>query len=315
MAVHPWVAEAGDRPRWLIQLVLAQRPDALRELPRTAALVEQLGFHACLIFDHPLFHPDPFVALPVIAAATTRVRIGSAVTCVWYRHPLHLARLASDLDHVSGGRLILGLGVGNDEEEFHALGLPFPAPGVRVERVAETIGRIRDAWASGRITPPTQKPGPPIVIGGGGRRRTLRQVALDADACNVRETFAAEDAATDRERAASVRAILAALDAHCADVGRPPREIRRTHMTLFLQLSPSEAAAAAKLAASDTTRSTHPRTRRAGTRFISALTPSAAVSYYRAMRIAGIDDFIVQLDADDQETMRLLASEVVPHVR
>ena len=261
---------------------------------------------------------------------TERIRLGSAVNCVRYRHPAHLARLAADLDNLSDGRVVLGVGAGNDEPEFAAFGMAFPPARERLAAMEEAVRIVHGAWGEEpfsfagahftteaiKIQPtPRQRPRPPLMIGGGGTRVTLRQVARYADACNLREDQLPRDRGiTDADRATDVRRKFDALDRHCAELGRPENEVLRTHMTLYLMLAPTEAEAAAKLARLDPERSTHPRTRRAGDRFVLAATPERAANYYRALATAGAQYFVVQLDASDRETIDLLAREVVPAV-
>ena len=112
MAIHPWVAEAANGIRWGVQLIVPNEQDALARLLTTASGVEDLGYDFLSIFDHPLMHVDPWIALPGIATRTSKVRLGSTVNCAVYRHPAHLARLATDLDNLSNGRHVLGLGSG-----------------------------------------------------------------------------------------------------------------------------------------------------------------------------------------------------------
>ncbi len=325
---HPWVAEADGGLRWAVQLIVPEEPGALRAFVEIGVEIERLGFDACLVFDHPAFHVDPWIALTALAMRTERIRLGSAVNCVRYRHPAHLARLAADLDNLSDGRVVLGVGAGNDEPEFAAFGMAFPPARERLAAMEEAVRIVHGAWGEKPFSfggahftteairiqpPPLQRPRPPIMIGGGGTQVTLQQVARFADACNLREDqLPREPSVTDSERAADVRRKFDALARHCAELGRPENEILRTHMTLYLMLAPTEAEAAAKLARLDPERSTHPRTRRAGNQFVLAATPERAISYYRALAAAGVQYFVVQLDASDRETIDLLAREVVP---
>src|SRR5258706_7089635 len=105
-------------------------------LARSAALGESLGDHLMMISDHVAITPDvqarypapfydPFVTLGWLAGMTRRIELGTTVIILPYRHPLETARLAANLDRLSGGRLILGVGVGWARQEFEALGIPF----------------------------------------------------------------------------------------------------------------------------------------------------------------------------------------------
>lgn len=329
MTRNPWVTAGDDGIRFGVQLITPEEPGALRRLVDTASWVEGLGFDALFVFDHPACHVDPWIALSGIATTTSTIRLGSAVNCGLYRHPAYLARLAADLDNLSDGRLILGLGSGWLEREFRALDLPFPPIGQRQAALAEALQIIQGVWGSEpfsfagehfrteamRVTPPpAQSPRPPIMLGGSGERVTLRQVAQFADACNIQEQMPTDDGFDIPARAAVVARKLAALDRHCEEVGRPRDEILATHFTLYLILGETEGAAVRKLDALDTAASTSPGTRRSGKTGIVAGSPERLVAYYRALVAAGIRYFVVQLAADDRETIELLAREVMPNV-
>ena len=338
MARHPWVAEAERGVRFGVQLIVPDAPEALPNLVETAREVEDLGFDALFVFDHPAIHVDNWLALAGIATATRRLRLGSAVNCAWYRHPAYLARLAADLDNLSRGRLILGLGSGWLEYEYRALGVPFLRVPERQAGLDEALAIVAGAWGEApfdfagrhfrteglRITPrPVQQPRPPVLIGGSGERVTLRQVARAGDACNVKEDPPG-DGGPDGipagtmdlpTRAAGVRRKLEALARHCAELGRPADEVLRTHFTLYLVLAPTAAEAARKVAAIDAALSTSPGTRRDGKQGMIHGTPEQVAAYYRALVEVGIQYFVVQLDGTDRETIRLLAEEVTPAVR
>lgn len=336
MARHPWVAKADDGPRFGVQLAamrkrLAPLDVTLHDDPMAVLLdagrrVEQLGFEGLFLHDHPYFSPDPWIGLAGLAVATERVTLGSVVFCVHYRHPAYLARLASDLDHLSRGRLMLGLGIGWAEPEFRALDIPFDPIPARQAALAEAVRIVEGVWGDEpfsftgrhyrteamRIVPrPQQTPRPPLMIAGAGTR-TLRQVARYADACNfgeVRPSANPElpDHATGPER---IRARLEVLERHCAELGRPYDEVLRTHFVNWLMLAPTEAELQAKFrhyfAEGE-------QSSLAGT--VLAGTPDQIVEHYQARADAGMQYFIVQLpDAADHETLELLAREVLPHV-
>ena len=326
MARHPWVTAADRGIRFGVQLVL--RPESVAVLPEIGREVERLGYDALFIMDHPAVHPEPWVCLGAVAAATTRLRLGSMVNCAPYRHPLHLARLGTDLDHLSGGRFVCGLGIGWLATEFQALEVALLSAPERQAALEETIAIVNLAWTGERfsfvgvhhsvveaevIPAPVQRPRPPIVIGGGGERVTLRQVARLADACNIGD-LAPGERPDPRAPAETTRRKLAALRAHCDAVGRPYDEILRTHFTLNLVLAPTEAALAAKVAAIDTDRSLSPGTRRSGREGLLTGLPEQIVAFFQARVEAGMQYFVVQLDAGDRETLTLLATEVMPRV-
>ena len=152
------------------------------------------------------------------------------------------------------------------------------------------------------------------MIGGNGERVTLRLVARHADACNVSEL---QDRGNGQEAVGGVETIRRKLDAlarHCEEVGRPDDEVLRTHFTLKLVLAPTEAALAGKLADLASASSGSPATRRAQPSAFVTGTPERVAAHYRGLADAGIQYFVVQLDAADHETLRLLATEVVPRV-
>ncbi len=328
MAQHPWVAAvAAGPPRFGVQLVLPE--DGLAHLPETARLVESLGFDALFIFDHPALHPDPWVCLAAAAVAAKRIRLGSVVNCVPYRHPAHLARLAADLDRLSHGRLILGLGAGWLQPEFRALDVPFLAAPERLAALAEAIQIVQGVWGPERFSfegahfrteamrvtpPPVQQPRPPILIGGGGERLTLRLVARHGDACNINELVLVDGKQERVGGGEAIRHKLAVLREHCAASDRPYDEILRTHFTIRLVLAPSASGLATKLARQSAAPSASPGTRRAGATAAVTGTPAQVLNYYQEMAGAGIQYFVVQVAADDLETLELLATKVMPRI-
>ena len=331
MAVHPWVAESSVGPmRFGIQAILGQDRDVYKRLIETAELAESLGFDFLSIFDHPLMQADPWMCLSAAAMVTKKIRLGSTVNCALYRHPGHLARLAADLDGISSGRAILGLGSGWLEAEFAALDMPYPPVSERQDALDDAIQIIRGSWADGPFSykgkhfstegmqvlpPPVQQPNPPIMIGGSGMKRTLKQVAQWADACNVNEEISAVDGYFEvSDRAAAVAKRLAALDGHLADLGRPRDEVLRTHFTLSLILGENSNKARAKYDAFDPSLSSSPGTRRAGKGGILTGSIELVTEYYQALADTGIQYFIVQLEARDRETIELLAHEVMPKI-
>ena len=200
---------------------------------------------------------DCWSSLAALAAATTRLRLGPLVSCVYYRSPAQLARLAADVDRISGGRLVLGLGVGNHEREFAKLGSRSPhaarLAGPSRRRCGSCAGsgarprlpRVTTSVSAAMCDPaPAQRPHVPLLIAGGGERVTLRQVAAFADAAN----FSPHGKAGSAFAADDVRRKLAALRRHCEVLGRPTA-ILRTQVAVPVVLAETRAALAAKLAA------------------------------------------------------------------
>jgi F420-dependent oxidoreductase-like protein len=180
--------------------------------------------------EHPML--EGYTSLGFLAAATERMTLGLLVTGVTYRHPGLLAKTATTLDVLSGGRALLGIGAAWYEREHHALGVPYPPISERFERLEETLQICAQMWSDDDgpyegthyrlaetlcLPQPIQTPGPRILIGGAGEKKTLKLVARYADACNL--------FGTDQETVAHK---VAVLDGHCADEGRDPKEIERT---------------------------------------------------------------------------------------
>lgn len=325
---HPWVAEAGDGPpRWGIQLVLGD--EGLATLRDRARLVEQLGLDGFFIFDHPAMQADPWMCLSAVSSVTERVRLGSLVNCVPYRHPAQVARFAADLDNLSNGRFVLGLGIGWLQPEFAALGVPYLEPRERYEQLEEALAIIPGAWGDETFSfagkhwrvddlrvapPPVQRPRPPLVIGGSGEQRTLELVARHADACNVNQVVNTPEGMRDLDGAEGVRRKLAALRRHCEAVGRPYDDILRTHFTLKLVIGRTDAEAVERLEGILASPSTSPGTRRSHRSAFVVGSPETVAAHYRAIRAAGIQYFTAQVDAAEVETLELLASEVAPRI-
>ena len=188
---------------------------------RTAAEAEELGLDVLFNWDHfyPLYgepdgqHFECWTMLGAWAEATSRIEFGPLVSAVGYRNPDLLADMARTVDHISGGRLILGVGAGFREREYAAYGFPFGTPAERSRQLEQGLARIERRLAL-LNPPPTRKI--PILLGGGGERKTLALVARFADIWN---TFAEGE---DYERKSRV------LDEHCARAGRDPGTIERS---------------------------------------------------------------------------------------
>ena len=174
--------------------VTAPTPSAGTDWVERARRVEQLGYSILVVPDHFRDHLAPVPALTAAALATTRLRVGSLVFSNDFRHPAVLAKEAATIDVLSGGRFELGLGGGWLRAEYDQTGIPFEAPGTRIERLEEAVTIIKGLLAGERVTfagrhyaiadlegrpTPVQRPHPPIAIGGGGRR-TLTLAAREA---------------------------------------------------------------------------------------------------------------------------------------
>jgi alkanesulfonate monooxygenase SsuD/methylene tetrahydromethanopterin reductase-like flavin-dependent oxidoreductase (luciferase family) len=227
-----------------------------------------------------------------------------------------LARQAADVDRVSHGRLVLGLGLGDDVPEFDQLGIPFPGAAERLSVLEETIAIIRGLSAGEpfdfdgkhfRLNRITVRPGPvqaptiPLLIGGGGERRTLGQVATYADVSN----FGAHEWAGAAFEVADVQRKYRVLSDRCAAAGRPFEAILRSHYTPLLTLAATPESVAQKRAEA---RIPDPHLH-TGPVFA---TPEEAIAHYQALADAGVQYFLASVNGSDRETVELLAREVLP---
>ncbi len=180
---------------------------------------------------------DAWATLSALAAVTTTLRLGTMVSPATFRHPSVLAKMVTTADHVSGGRVELGLGAGWHEEEHRAFGFPFPPTRERMDRLEEQLEIIHGTWTSDgpfsfsgkhyaleglQAEPrPVQDPHPPIIMGGGAKPRGARLAARFADEYNT--TFPTLDEVKERK---------AAIERACEEAGRDP--IPFSIMTLVL---------------------------------------------------------------------------------
>jgi probable F420-dependent oxidoreductase len=192
------------------------------DLRRAWIAAEELGVDSIWLWDH--FFPlngDPdgkslecWALLATLAEVTERVEFGPLVSCAAYRNPHLLADMARTVDHISRGRLILGVGSGWFERDFTEYGFPFDTDAVRLRELERALQTIRTRLAT--LHPPAPS-GPPILIGGTGPRVTLRLVATYAHRWNA-------IAGPPDELAAASQT----LDDWCARIGRPPTDIERS---------------------------------------------------------------------------------------
>jgi probable F420-dependent oxidoreductase len=160
---------------------LQLRADDLGTVGTTAAGAEALGFDIVLVADHVGSDWSPLLTLAAAAAATTRVRLGTFVLNCCLHHPLMLAREIATLDHLSGGRMEVGLGAGHTPAEFAAAGIPLEPPAVRKGRLAaftevlralldgETVDRADEFFSlHGAAIRPALQPRLPLLVGGSG---------------------------------------------------------------------------------------------------------------------------------------------------
>ena len=224
---------------WRLDLAGIDPADQWRAMLGVAHAAEAGPWESVWVYDH--FHTVPmptaeatheaWTLMAALAAATSRVRLGQMCTCMAYRNPVYLAKVAATVDLVSGGRTEMGIGGGWYEHEWRAYGYGFPTAGERLAMLDEGVQIMRQAWTEGTVSfkgehyqvdgaicrpLPLQPGGIPLWIAGGGEKKTLRTAAKYADYTNfdgTPETFAAKSA------------ILAG---HCADVGRDFEAIVRS---------------------------------------------------------------------------------------
>ena len=208
-------------------------------MTRCAVEAERAGYDAIFLFDH--FHtvPDPhlesvfecWTSMAALARDTRNIRLGQMVTCNSYRPPSLLAKMASCIDVMSHGRVILGIGAGWYDHEYQAYGYDYPDTPERLRMLREALQIIKAMWTEdeprfegahyrirGPINEPkpVQKPHPPIWIGGEGEKVTLKLVAQYGDGCNI---------GGDLD---NVRHKLDVVRRHCADAGRDYDSVLKT---------------------------------------------------------------------------------------
>ncbi|MBK9475277.1 MAG: LLM class F420-dependent oxidoreductase [Tetrasphaera sp.] len=199
------------------------------------------------VYDH--FHPVPeptdaavheaWSLMAALAATTSRVRIGQMCTCMSYRNPAYLAKVAATIDVISEGRLEMGIGAGWYEHEWRAYGYDFPRAGIRLARLREGVEIMRQMWTTGTArldgehyqvdgamcfprplqgtsSPGSRANGIPLWVAGGGEKVTLRIAAEYADYTNFFPAY--EEFAAKNEL----------LKGHCRDIGRDESEIVRS---------------------------------------------------------------------------------------
>ncbi|MCC6792411.1 MAG: LLM class flavin-dependent oxidoreductase [Thermomicrobiales bacterium] len=322
---HPWIASIRDRVTFGLQVVArAGEPEPGKKIVAAARVADELGFEALYLGDHPAWSPEPWTHFAAMAMVTTRIRLGPMVAASPYRTPLMTARLASDIDHLSDGRVLLGLGIGWNAadyglgtNEFDRMGLPYPSTTERQAAVEEAIALIRGLWGpelfsfegthyrarDARVPAPVQQPGPPLILAGGGERVTLRQVARLADVANF-----GPGPAGGVDTPEIARRKHEVLKRHCEEAGRPYEDILRSLFSHWVMVAPDEAALAAKV------RRYFPD----GLddfwgKYLIAGTPARIVELFQRYVDAGIQHFDCQvLDPEDIETFSLLIQEVLP---
>jgi F420-dependent oxidoreductase-like protein len=233
-----------------IGVKLAPQDTSIAALRAFWRYADESGFDHLWVYDHlagvgsagMVREPDPaadvldgWSLLAAMASETSRIRLGCMVTANTFRHPGVLAKIATTVDHLSGGRLEFGLGAGWNEYEHAMLGLRLGGARERIERLDEAVQVIRGLWTSGAAPfdfdgahyqlkgavaapKPVQVTGPPVWLGGTGEKRMLRLVAEQADVWNT----------VNHGGVAECARLSGVLDRWCDEVGRPRDAVRRT---------------------------------------------------------------------------------------
>ncbi|HEU5347974.1 MAG TPA: LLM class F420-dependent oxidoreductase [Ktedonobacterales bacterium] len=268
-----------------------------------ARRAEDAGMYSLWVMDHffqiGVVGPreeemlEGWSALAFAAGKTERIRLGTMVTGVTYRHPGILVKTATTLDVLSGGRAYFGVGAAWNADEHRGLGIPFPPVAERFERLEELLQIAHQMWSDDArpyegkyarmeyaLNAPNslQRPHPPILVGGGGEKKTLRLVAQYADACNL---FSVPQPGALEHK-------LDVLREHCQKVGRPYEQIEKTSLGRMHI------------------------TRSGGG---EAKTPAEAIEYFQWLAGLGFDQAIISMpNVSEPDAFDLLAREVIPAV-
>lgn len=268
-----------------------------------AERAERAGLYSLWVMDHffqiGVVGPpenemlEGWTALAFAAGRTNRIKLGTMVTGITYRHPGILVKTATTLDVLSHGRAYFGIGAAWNEQEHKGLGIPFPPLAERFERLEETLQIALQMWQGNEqpyngkhytlerpLNSPraVQTPHPPILIGGGGERKTLRLVAQYGDGCNLFARLGNDE----------LRRKLDILRDHCASLGRNYNEIEKTTLNVM------------------------PITRDGRN---NTLSPSAAIDIFAEQAELGIDQAIFSMpNVNELEPFDVLANEIVPVV-
>ena len=308
---------------WRMDLAeIADPVEKYEAMTRVAKVADSLpAYDSIWVYDH--FHTVPvptqettFEAWTITAALTrdtTRVNVGQMVTCVGYRSPALLAKMASTVDVMSHGRLYCGIGAGWYEHEWRAYGYGFPETRDRMRAFREATEIIVKMWTEDEPTftgeyhtidkPINQpkgarKPHPALWIGGSGEQVTLKLVARFADACNIN---------TEPDE---IRRKLGVLRGHCEAVGRDYNSIIKSTSVNIFPVKPGDDPEKA----TEKVRAASGATLDQFRNVVMVDTPDEITRYLQDRVDAGIDYFILVLPrlAYDQEPLHIFAEQIIP---
>lgn len=303
-------------------VVLRQQKIEFSEIRDAAVLCDELGYHSVWLYDHLLGQGgldldiyEAWTLMSALSTVTKNVRLGAMVLCSSFRPPALLAKMASTLDVISGGRLEFAIGAGWFEPEYRAYGYDFPDARTRIEQLSEAVSIIKSMWTeekpgfAGRYyriedaycnPKPAQKPHPPVIIGGSGEKYLLRTVAGLADEWNCPATHSEE---CERK--------IGVLRNHCAEVGRDPDEIKISQQTVCV-LAGDETELEEKLQKAQRRYGFFGDIRKIGI----VGTPARCIEKIRENEGKGITKYTIFFsDVMNPETLALFANEVMPAFR
>lgn len=307
---------------WKMDLVGIPLENQWDHITAMASTIEDAGYDSIWVYDHFHTHPVPsqesvfeaWTLMAALAATTHRVRLGQMCTCVPYRNPALLAKIAVSVDAICGGRLDVGIGAGWSVGEFKGYGYEYPSDRVRLDMLEEAAQVMKAMWTSdvghfagehytldGAIThpKPVQKPHPPLWIAGGGEKRTLKIVAKYGDFANF-----SGDITGFRHKSE-------VLAGHCEAVGRPFDEIGRS-VHIMSVIGRDDADLAAKLEVASERRNC------TGAEFAEehlAVTVGQAVDILGEYKAEGCSDVILYFyDMGRFDSIELFAAEVMPQL-
>lgn len=311
---------------WKFDLVGIDPKDHWETMLGVARKADQGPFDSIWVYDHLHTSPNPtqeatheaWSLMAAFAASTERVRLGQMCTCIAYRNPAYLAKVAATVDMISGGRTIMGIGAGWYEHEWRAYGYGFPGVGDRLGALHDGVRIMAALWRDGEATfegkyysvdgaicqpKPLQVGGIPMWIAGGGEKRTLKYVAKYGNGCNI-----GGDLETFQHK-------LGVLKGHCENEGRDLAEIT-VSASFPVMLADSEEEAERKL------QEVEDKAKAAGAEsavfnIAYAGTSEGLVSFLSERVEAGLE-YPIMIAADaayDSGTIDRLSSEVIPALK